>query len=858
MKQFVYSFSRAQNFSRDLLGGKGFGLAQMTSMGLPVPPGFIITTEACKEYYLNGKVISNDLKNQILNAIIDLENITGKKLYSKGKSYNSTPLLLSARSGAKISMPGMMDTILNIGITDESYKFMSENFGNPDFASDIYLRFLQMFSDVYAGISKEKIFESYKNLDSIGKKVEAVKKYYKSVKNEEFPEDPYDQLLLAIEAVFKSWNNERAIYYRKIHDISDDCGTAVTIQSMVFGNFGVNSGTGVAFTRDPVTGEKHIFGEYLMQAQGEDVVAGIRTPSPIDSLRDSMPDVYEQFINVAETLENHFNDMQDMEFTIENGKLYILQTRNGKRSPFAAVKIALDLFHEGKINENEMTSRVDPKQIQALLHSCFDKDSLENSQKIATGLPASPGAAVGKVVFDSKKAAELNKKGEKVILVRRETSAEDIEGMTVSEGILTVHGGMTSHAAVVARGMGKCCVSGCENIEIESNSFSCKSVKVNEGDYISIDGSTGNVYLGKLTFEKFKFSNELKEFLEIAKNNRKIKVMANADNPESVKAAIAMGAVGIGLCRTEHMFFAKDRINFMREMIIAQSYEQRISALNKLFEFQKNDFYEMFLASNGKSVTIRLLDPPLHEFLPKDDSEIDKMSKDLNISSSSIKSISDSLHEFNPMMGHRGCRLLIRYPEIAEMQVKAILLAAKDASIKLETEITPEIMVPLVGDIEEIRFLKKVINKTSDDIRSSHDCNVNYKIGTMIEIPRAALMADKIAKEVDFFSFGTNDLTQMTFGFSRDDSQKFLNKYYENKIYNDDPFTTIDIKGVGELIKLAIKLGRGSNKQLKIGVCGEHAGDSRSIRFFKTLDLDYVSCSPFRVPGAILSAVTEF
>ena len=854
MKHFVYSFSEACDFSKDLLGGKGFGLVQMTSMGLPVPPGFIVTTEACKDYYLNGKVISDNLKNEIFESIKNLEKSTGKKLYSINETCDSEPLFLSARSGARISMPGMMDTILNIGITDESYKFIEKKSENSNFASDVYLRFLQMFSDVYAGIEKEKIFESYKNLDRIDEKVQAIKNYYKLIRNEEFPDDPYDQILLAIEAVFKSWNNERAIYYRKLHDIPDDWGTAVTIQSMVFGNYGPNSGTGVAFTRNPSTGEKHLFGEYLMQAQGEDVVAGIRTPSPIDSLKTQMPNVYEKFVDAANILESHFNDMQDMEFTIENGKLYILQTRNGKRSPAASVKIALDFLHEGKISESEAISRINPSQIQNLLHSCFDKNSLSKARKISSGLPASPGAAVGKVVFNSKKAAEWNSNGEKVILVRQETSAEDIEGMSVSQGILTVHGGMTSHAAVVARGMGKCCVSGCENIVIDNNKFTCGSVTVNEGDYISIDGSTGDVYFGQLSFESFKFSNDLKELIDISKKLKKITVMANADNPESVETAISMGAMGIGLCRTEHMFFGKDRINFMREMIIAQSFEQRVQALDKLFEFQKTDFYNMFLAANGKNITIRLLDPPLHEFLPKDDEEIEKISKDLNTSSAIIRSISNSLHEFNPMMGHRGCRLLISYPEIAEMQTKAIILAAVEASKKLNISIIPEIMVPLVGDIEEIRFLKKVIKNVANRIIEQSNINLEYKIGTMIEVPRAALLADKIAKEVDFFSFGTNDLTQMTFGFSRDDAQKFLKKYYKDNIYSFDPFVSIDQNGVGELIKLAINLGRSANSNLKIGVCGEHAGDPKSIQFFKNLDIDYVSCSPYRVPGAILSA----
>lgn len=855
MKHFVYSFSEAISLSRDVLGGKGFGLAQMTSLNLPVPPGFIISTEACNQYYLNGNRISDDLKQEIMNSIHNLENQTGKKLYSLNDSSNFDPLLLSARSGAKISMPGMMDTILNIGITRESYEYIKNKSNNESFASDIYLRFLQMFFDVYAKISKEELELQYKSLNSIDDKILAAKKYYKEKMNEDFPEDPYEQLFLAIEAVFKSWNNDRAIYYRKIHNIPDNCGTAVTIQSMVFGNYGQNSGTGVAFTRNPSSGEKHIFGEYLINAQGEDVVAGIRTPSKIDFLKDEMPEVFDQFIKASETLESYFNDMQDMEFTIENGKFYLLQTRTGKRSPAAALKISLDFLKEGKISEIECLSRIDPMQIKSLLHSQFNDESLKNAVKIASGLPASPGAAVGKVVFDSKKASECHSKGDHVILVRNETSAEDIEGMNVSEGILTIHGGMTSHAAVVARGMGKCCVSGCESISIHDNKLVCGNISVSEGDYISLDGSSGAVYLGKIELESFKFSNELSEFLNIAKKHAKIKVMANADTPESVKIAISLGADGIGLCRTEHMFFDKSRINFMREMIISQSVEQRKKALDKLFVFQKDDFYNMFLAANGKGVTIRLLDPPLHEFLPKSDDEVEEMSKVLNIDSSYIKSVSNQLKEFNPMMGHRGCRLLISYPEIADMQVRSIIGASIEASKKLNIEIIPEIMIPLVGDVKEVKFLKNIIIKSSESVMQEYGSRINYKIGTMIETPRAALLADEIAREVDFFSFGTNDLTQMTFGFSRDDSQKFLKNYYEQKIYEFDPFVSIDQKGVGYLIKMAIKLGRQENPSLKIGICGEHAGDPSSIEFLKSLDLDYVSCSPFRVPSAILKAI---
>ena len=856
MNCLVYSFSDAFGLSKDLLGGKGFGLVQMQNMGLPVPPGFIITTEACREYYENNKAISENLKNQILNQILNLEKITNKKLYRKNEKSDTVPLFLSARSGAKVSMPGMMDTILNIGITDESHKFLMVNTADLQFANSVYLRFLQMFADVYAGINKDDFCKAYESSNSFEEKVKKAKEYYKKVFGKEFPEDPYEQLFLAIEAVFKSFNNERAKYYRKINNIPEDSGTAVTIQMMVFGNYKENSGTGVAFTRNPSNGEKKFFGEYLINAQGEDVVAGLRTPSSIENLKNEMPDVYKQFEDSANKLENHFSDMQDIEFTIEKGKLYILQTRSAKRSPEAAVKIALDLAKEGKISERESLNYVSNSQIQGLLHSKFNLEALKNAKIICKGLPASPGAAVGKAVFDSKKAQKYHENNEKIILIRQETSPEDIESMAISEGVLTVHGGMTSHAAIVARGMGKCCVSGCEDILINNNSFICNKnkININEGDYISIDGTSGNVYLGKIELENLKFSDNFLKFLKVAKKYGKIKVMANADSPKSVQDAVLMGADGIGLCRTEHMFFEKDRINFMREMIISQTLEERQKALEKLFEFQKKDFLNMFVSANGISVTVRLLDPPLHEFLPKNNQEFENLAQDLKINKKYIEDIAKNLYEFNPMMGHRGCRLLISYPEIAEMQVKAIISAAIEASKKINKLITPEIMVPLVGDVNEIKFLKKIIINIADKIIKQNNFKINYKIGTMIEVPRASFMADKIASEVDFFSFGTNDLTQMTFGFSRDDAQKFLKKYYENNIYNFDPFMNIDTIGVGELMKIAIKLGRQANKNLKIGVCGEHAGDSKSIEFFKTLDIDYISCSPFRVPGAILAA----
>ena len=855
MNKFVYLFSEASNLSKDLLGGKGYGLSKMVSLGLPVPPGFVITTDACKNYYLYGKSFLDDLKKQVCEAILNLENLTNKHFYKLNDNEQNFPLFLSARSGAKISMPGMMDTILNIGINKLSSKIVSDKMGNSDFANNIHLRFIQMFLDVCASIPKEDVSNIFNKYESIDEKLENIKKYYETKMNSKFPEDPYDQLFLAIEGVFKCWNNDRAIYYRKVNNIPDDIGTAVTIQSMVFGNLGNRSGTGVAFSRNPMTGEKKVFGEYLINAQGEDVVAGIKTPSPISKLQDEMPDVYQKFIQSSEILENQFNDMQDMEFTIEEGNLYILQTRNGKRSPYAAVKIALDLIKEHKISEQEALNMVSPLQIQGLLHSRFDQTSLKNTQVISKGLPASPGASVGCVVFDSEKAKRYHKDGKKVILVRNETSADDIEGMSVSEGILTVHGGVTSHAAVVARGMGKCCVSGCEEISITDNQyFTSRGFKIDEGDYISIDGTSGDVYLGEVKTLSFEFSDELKNFLEISDKFKQISVMSNADNPESVSKAISFGAVGIGLCRTEHMFFEENRINFMREMIISKNKQERIKALDKLFKFQMNDFCKMFEAVGSFPITIRLLDPPLHEFLPKSDEEISKLSKDLSISENEIRKISSSLEEFNPMMGHRGCRLLISYPEIVEMQVRAIILSAIEVSKRHNLKITPEIMVPLVGEINEFKFLKNIIKDTSDQIIKENNFNLDYKIGTMIEIPRAAFISDKLAEEVDFFSFGTNDLTQMTFGFSRDDSQKFLKTYYENDIYKFDPFSTVDKTGVGELIKISIKLGRSTNKNLKIGVCGEHAGDPESIKFFKSLGIDYVSCSPYRVPVARLAA----
>lgn len=857
MDKFVYLFNEAHGLPKDLLGGKGFGLVKMSSIGLSVPPGFIITTQACKNYYLYGEEFILELKSQVKDSIRKLENLTNRHLYRLDDKTQNFPLFLSARSGAKISMPGMMDTILNIGINKKSSKILSDKIGNSSFPDDIHIRFMQMFLNVCANIPNEELTNLVSSNSSFDEKLDLMSKLYEKKMNQKFPEDPYEHLYLAIEGVFKSWNNERAIYYRKVNGIPDDIGTAVTIQMMVFGNLGENSGTGVAFSRNPMNGENEVFGEYLSNAQGEDVVAGVKTPSHISSLKNIMPDVYDEFIKSAKILEDYFGDMQDMEFTVENGKLYILQTRNGKRSADASVKISLDLLKEGKISEQKAINMVSPLQIQNLLHSKFDSDSIKKAKLISKGLPASPGASVGKVVFDSETAKKYHESGEKVILVRNETSAEDIEGMSVSEGILTVHGGMTSHAAVVARGMGKCCVSGCEEISIFEDYFVCAGNRVNKGDVISIDGTSGNIYLGEIKVSSSSFSGDVVKFLEISDKFKKISVMSNADNPKSVSQAISMGALGVGLCRTEHMFFESDRINFMREMIISKDLSSRKKALDKLFKFQKEDFKGMFEAANGLPVTIRLLDPPLHEFLPESEDEILSLASDLGVDKEYIKEISSSLKEFNPMMGHRGCRLLISYPEIAQMQVRAILVSSIEVSKSKNYKIVPEIMVPLVGDVNEIRFLKNIINDTSKEVMKENNFELEYKIGTMIEIPRACLLSGEIAKEVDFFSFGTNDLTQMTFGFSRDDSQKFLKDYYKNGIYSSDPFAKIDTNGVGELMKIAINLGKNANKNLKIGVCGEHAGDPDSIKFFRTLGIDYVSCSPFRVPVARLSSAQD-
>ncbi|MDR1240316.1 MAG: pyruvate, phosphate dikinase [Oscillospiraceae bacterium] len=850
MEKFVYLFSEAKEVNAKILGCKGKNLAEMYSLGIPVPPGFIITTNACEFFFKNEEKFEKEIESQIFEAINNLEKITGKCFCSSGKTKNTEPLLVSVRSGAKVSMPGMMDTILNLGINDKAAERLLDITGKREFVQDSYLRFIQMFSDVVMKISRSDF------LNILGNFKEKIKKYkdiYKNKTGKDFCEEPFEQLFEAIKAIFRSWNNPRAKIYRKTNNIPDAGGTAVTVQAMVFGNFGENSGTGVAFSRNPITGEKEIFGEYLSNAQGEDIVAGIRTPVHIKDLKNQSFSIWNKLKKTSEFLEFYFKDMQDMEFTIENGKFYMLQTRKGKRSAEAAIKIALDMVSEKLIDEEEAVKRVEPNQISSLLHPDFEKKEIEKSRLIAKGLPAAPGAAVGRVVFDTEKALEWASQGQDVILVKNETSPEDIEGMQISKGILTSCGGMTSHAAVIARGMGKCCVVGCGDIKVLKDHFETNSNKVLEGDYISVEGSTGKVYLGKIKKNHSKFSENLNKFLKLADSKRKILVLANADRASDVKKALDYGAEGIGLCRTEHMFFESERINFMREMIIAPTKSEREAALEKLLKFQINDFKEIFKEIPNKSVVIRLLDPPLHEFLPKNKKDMLKIALDLKISTEDIKELTSKLSEVNPMMGHRGCRLLISYPEIIRMQTKAIILSA------IETKFSNlEIMIPLIGDVKELKFIKEIIVKTADEIISSYNFNINYKIGTMIEIPRAAIIAGKIAKEVDFFSFGTNDLTQMTFGLSRDDSQKFLKCYYENGIYNSDPFTHIDREGVGELMKIAIKLGKNANPSLKVGVCGEHGGDSESIEFFTKLGVDYISCSPFRVPAARLQgAVCE-
>ena len=851
---------------KNLLGGKGANLADMTSIGIPVPQGFTVTTEACNKYYEDNEVISEEVVEQIHSKMGELEKLTGKQFGSL-----ENPLLVSVRSGARASMPGMMDTILNLGLNDETVEIMAKKTENPRFAYDSYRRFIQMFSDVVMEIEKkhfEDIMDEIKeakgvkldtelDADDLKELVKRFKEFYKKEKGEDFPSDPKVQLIESITAVFRSWNNPRAIVYRRLNDIPSNWGTAVNVQEMVFGNKGETSGTGVGFTRNPATGEKEIFAEYLMNAQGEDVVAGIRTPHPISKLHEDMPEIYNQFIEIANKLETHYRDMQDMEFTIEEGKLYFLQTRNGKRTAQAALKIAVDLEKEGMLTKEEAVLKVEPKQLDTLLHPNFDSVELKNANVIAKGLPASPGAACGKVYFTAEDAKEAHEdRGEKVVLVRLETSPEDIEGMIAAEGILTVRGGMTSHAAVVARGMGTCCVAGCGDLKVneEAKTFEASGVIYHEGDYISIDGSTGNVYAGAIKTVEPEISGYFGILMGWADGIRSLKVRTNADTPRDTAQAIKFGAQGVGLCRTEHMFFDSDRIMAVREMIVAKTEEQRRKALDKLLPMQRQDFIGIYEELEGRPATIRFLDPPLHEFLPSDHEDIEELAKDLGITYEELKSTIDSLHEFNPMMGHRGCRLAVSYPEIAEMQTRAVIEAAIDVKKRKGYNIIPEIMIPLVGEVKELKYIKGIVVKTADEIIKESGIELKYLVGTMIEIPRAALTADEIAKEAEFFSFGTNDLTQMTFGFSRDDAGNFLKHYYDKKIYEFDPFQKLDQTGVGKLVKMAAELGRKTRNDLKVGICGEHGGDPSSVEFCHDVGLDYVSCSPFRVPVARLAA----
>ena len=862
--KYVYLFREGNASMRELLGGKGANLAEMTNLGLPIPQGFTVTTEACTQYYNDEQKISEEIKTQIFNTLSELEKITGKKFGS-----TENPLLVSVRSGARASMPGMMDTILNLGLNEDVVNTLAQK--NERFAYDSYRRFIQMFSDVVMEIPKALFEEAIDKMkqtrgvkldteltaDDLKELVKIFKDIYRKKQGSEFPTNPSEQLIQAVEAVFRSWNNPRAITYRRLNDIPGDWGTAVNVQEMVFGNMGDDCGTGVAFTRNPATGENKIFGEYLMNAQGEDVVAGVRTPEPIAKLESTNKKAYDDFIMYANKLERHYKDMQDMEFTIEHGKLFFLQTRNGKRTANAALKIAVDLVDEGMITEKEAVLRVEPNQLDQLLHPNFDSEKLKEATPIATGLAASPGAATGKVVFTAERAVELHNQGEKdLILVRLETSPEDIDGMTVCHGVLTVRGGMTSHAAVVARGMGTCCVAGCGNISVseEDKTFTlANGNKYHEGDWISLDGSTGKVYGEKIDTVEASVSGNFAKFMEWADSYRQMEVRANADTPRDANQARKFGAQGIGLCRTEHMFFAPERIAAIREMIVSKTVEQRKNALEKILPMQREDFEGLFKAMDGLPVTIRLLDPPLHEFLPHTDEEIRDLAKDMNMSFEELKNVVTELHEFNPMMGHRGCRLDVTYPEIGEMQTRAIIQAAINVS-KEGIKVKPEIMIPLVGAIKELKYVKDIITKTAVEVMEEENMRVDYMIGTMIEIPRAALLADEIAKEAEFFSFGTNDLTQLTFGFSRDDAGKFLGDYYDKKIYEFDPFKKVDQNGVGKLVEMASELGRKVRPDIELGICGEHGGEPSSVEYCHNIGLTYVSCSPFRVPIARLAA----
>ncbi len=868
MNKWVYKFKEGSADMRNLLGGKGANLAEMTNLGLPIPQGFTVTTEACTDYYKQGETISEEIQEQIFKNLADLEELMGKKFGD-----TEDPLLVSVRSGARASMPGMMDTILNLGLNDVAVEGFAKKTGNPRFAYDSYRRFIQMYSDVVMEVPKsffEKIIDEVKeakgvtydteldadDLKNLAEKFKAV--YKEQMKGQEFPQDPREQLMGAVKAVFRSWDNPRAIVYRRMNDIPGVWGTAVNVQCMVFGNKGNTSGTGVAFTRNPSTGEKGIYGEYLINAQGEDVVAGVRTPQPITQLEKDLPDCYKQFMELAMKLENHYRDMQDMEFTIEEGKLYFLQTRNGKRTAPAAINIACDLVDEGKITPEEAVCRIEAKSLDQLLHPTFNAAALKAGEVIGSALPASPGAAAGKVYFtaDEAKAAGKGGRGERVILVRLETSPEDIEGMHAAEGILTVRGGMTSHAAVVARGMGTCCVSGCGDIKIdeEAKVFELGGYTFHEGDYISLDGSTGKIYKGDIKTEEASVGGNFGRIMEWADQFRTLKVRTNADTPADTLNAVKLGAEGIGLCRTEHMFFGEDRIPKFRRMILSDTVEAREEALKAIGEFQKADFKAMYEALEGRPMTVRYLDPPLHEFVPTEEADIKALADDMGLTVAEVKAKCDALHEFNPMMGHRGCRLAVTYPEIARMQTRAVMEAAIEVKAEKGYDIVPEIMIPLVGEKKELKYVKDVVVETANKVKEEKNSDIQYHIGTMIEIPRAALTADAIAEEAEFFSFGTNDLTQMTFGFSRDDAGKFLDSYYQAKIYESDPFARLDQTGVGQLVQMAAEKGRKTRPDIKLGICGEHGGDPSSVEFCHKVGLNYVSCSPFRVPIARLAA----
>ena len=865
MTKWVYLFKEGDASMRNLLGGKGANLAEMTKLGLPIPQGFIVTTEACNDYYDRGKQVADEVKAQIFDALAELEKEQGKKFGD-----NENPLLVSIRSGARASMPGMMDTVLNLGLTDVAVEGFAARTGNPRFAYDSYRRFIQMYADVVMEVSKEKfdvVFDAVKEkkgieldtdltADDLKEIVKGFKEVYKNELGEDFPQDPREQLIASITAVFRSWDNPRAIYYRRMNDIPGSWGTAVNVQAMVFGNMGDTSGTGVAFTRNPSTGENKMYGEYLINAQGEDVVAGIRTPHHISMMEEELPEAYEDFIRIADQLEKHYKDMQDMEFTIEDKKLYILQTCSGKRTATAALRIACELVEDGLITKEEAIARIDAKALDQLLHPGFDEKVLKASTPIGNALPASPGAAAGKVYFTAKTAKEAGDRGERVILVRLETSPEDIEGMHAAEGILTARGGMTSHAAVVARGMGVACVSGCEAIQIneEGKYFTLNGNTIKEGEYISLDGTAGNIYLGDIPTVDAEISGDFDTIMSWADEIRTMKVRTNADTPADAAKAIEFGAEGIGLTRTEHMFFEPDRIPKIRKMILSKTAEEREAALEELIPFQKNDFKGIYEVMEGRPVTIRFLDPPLHEFVPTADADIEALAKEMGLTFEEVKATCESLHEFNPMMGHRGCRLAVTYPEIARMQTRAVMEAAIEVKKEKGFDIVPEIMIPLVGEKRELKYVKDVVVETAEAVKKEMNSDISYQVGTMIEIPRACLLADEIADEAEFFSFGTNDLTQMTFGFSRDDAGGFLDAYYENKIYESDPFARLDQEGVGQLVKMAAEKGRATKPNLKLGICGEHGGDPSTVEFCYKVGLDYVSCSPFRVPIARLAA----